>query len=420
MKSTLLILFTFLLIATIKAQGPTLTSADLIKPGDIFSYQYAQAGGIGQVTTGANKTWDYSALVDSNAAEIDSFVTPAATPYPTLFPGANLAFIADTSGFAYYTTSSSGVNAIGEIFGTDTIEFLSPLTVLHYPFSYGSVFGDSIVEVLHTGAINDSLKVIDTLFATGYGTLKIPGATYTNVLQIKTSETVTFLSLPIPATPSVSYAYFTPGNPRALLQVDVDDDGTISDISYLKASVVVPITWISFTAKTFADQTQLNWQTASELNTNYFTVQRSTDGIHFTDLQQVKVSLQQTATRNYSDLDAQPADGKNYYRIKQTNKDGSYTYSTIVQVTFNKKSLITITPSLVHNEDLTLTTNNAKAATAQLYISSADGKLVMSRSLSIAQGPYSQPISISKLARGEYFITVESSEGKQTMRIVKE
>ncbi|MBP7558324.1 MAG: T9SS type A sorting domain-containing protein, partial [Chitinophagaceae bacterium] len=78
----------------------------------------------------------------------------------------------------------------------------------------------------------------------------------------------------------------------------------------------------------------LHWTTQTEINSDYFTVQHSTDGIHYSDLSRHTAAGQSVEKKEYSYTDNQVTDGIHYYRIRLTDKDGSQTYSPIRSVNF--------------------------------------------------------------------------------------
>lgn len=95
----------------------------------------------------------------------------------------------------------------------------------------------------------------------------------------------------------------------------------------------LPIELVSFTAQVNGNnQVMLNWLTAIEINNEYFTVERSADGINFTEVARVEGAGNSTVSKNYTTLDAAPANGINYYRLKQTDFDGAFEYSDLINV----------------------------------------------------------------------------------------
>lgn len=99
------------------------------------------------------------------------------------------------------------------------------------------------------------------------------------------------------------------------------------------ASLPAPVTLVNFTAEYVKTNTvALNWSTASEINNHYFTVQRSVDGIHFTDVLTVAGVGNSSQVLWYDAMDNNALAGISYYRLKQTDFDGTFSYSQIVKV----------------------------------------------------------------------------------------
>src|SRR6185436_3568977 len=93
-----------------------------------------------------------------------------------------------------------------------------------------------------------------------------------------------------------------------------------------------PIELIYFDAKLAEGHVELSWATATELNNDFFTVERSADGTHFEEVLRKPGAGNSTVTLYYSDFDEMPLHGYSYYRLKQTDYDGHYTYSEIKTV----------------------------------------------------------------------------------------
>lgn len=107
----------------------------------------------------------------------------------------------------------------------------------------------------------------------------------------------------------------------------------------------VPIILSSFDAiVTQAHTVNLNWTTASEINNDYFTIEKSLDGESYMASADVKGSGNTTTPRHYSYEDRQPVTGRSYYRLKQTDFDGTFTYSKAVMVDYEgpKNPVLTI------------------------------------------------------------------------------
>ena len=95
---------------------------------------------------------------------------------------------------------------------------------------------------------------------------------------------------------------------------------------------ILPIQLISFNAMVKNKTVELKWSTASEKNNDIFTVEKSEDGIEFTPVLVVRGAGNSETLLNYSATDISPSGGISYYRLKQTDFDGRFSYSSIVAV----------------------------------------------------------------------------------------
>ncbi len=70
----------------------------------------------------------------------------------------------------------------------------------------------------------------------------------------------------------------------------------------------------------------LKWQTASEVNNNYFTIERSDDGVKWNSLRDIPGKGTYNGVSTYQTIDQNPLFGKSYYRLKQTDYSGDFQY----------------------------------------------------------------------------------------------
>lgn len=114
----------------------------------------------------------------------------------------------------------------------------------------------------------------------------------------------------------------------------------------------LPVTLINFKASKVNSNIQLQWQTATEINNKGFYIQRSFDGIHFSNIgfaASKAVGGNSTLTLNYTFTDNKPG-SKNYYRLQQTDKDGKTSYSSIVQMNIASSETVQLFPNPVKDK----------------------------------------------------------------------
>jgi len=97
----------------------------------------------------------------------------------------------------------------------------------------------------------------------------------------------------------------------------------------------LPIELLNFNAVKNNNKVDINWQTISETQNDYFTVERSKDGINFETVSIVKGSSDSKNIIDYSETDFTPYNGISYYRLKQTDINGKFTYSKMVAVNYH-------------------------------------------------------------------------------------
>jgi hypothetical protein len=98
---------------------------------------------------------------------------------------------------------------------------------------------------------------------------------------------------------------------------------------------VLPIELTSFSATATDFGVDVNWQTATEINNDYFVIERSKDAVSFTEVARVQGVGNSIESNDYSITDESPYNGMNYYRMRQTDFDGTTSFSQIVGVEFN-------------------------------------------------------------------------------------
>ena len=82
-----------------------------------------------------------------------------------------------------------------------------------------------------------------------------------------------------------------------------------------------------FSAEAFKEKVRLHWSTAFEVNNDYFSLERSTDGNSWSTIKTIKGSGNSSTLTKYETFDENPVVGNSYYCIKQTDIDGKFTYS---------------------------------------------------------------------------------------------
>ncbi len=173
----------------------------------------------------------------------------------------------------------------------------------------------------------------------------------------------------------------------------------------------LPIILLNFNAKLTDHKTvELIWNVASELNNDYYTIERSVDGINYEEVIQIKGRGNCNTHRAYSTIDETPLSGICYYRLKQTDFDGKSTYYKPIHLELkeNTKGHAIYPNPLFNDEELFLKTIANSDKTIQLTIMDVMGKTICSNTLSLKKG-YNQLKAFSAdcgLTSGLYSVVI--------------
>lgn len=187
----------------------------------------------------------------------------------------------------------------------------------------------------------------------------------------------------------------------------------------------LPIKLIYFNAKLKNDIVKIDWGTASELNNDYFTVERSSDGINFDELLRKRGAGNNTFKLNYSDEDLHPLTGYSYYRLKQTDYDGHYSYSDIEIVNYNLKpgdgdelQIISIAPN-PFTESFNLNFSSKSIATVDILLVNSSGQTVTKDKVHTTEGFNTYQFSNKyNLNKGIYFVYLLGSDQKIIQKVI--
>ena len=176
-------------------------------------------------------------------------------------------------------------------------------------------------------------------------------------------------------------------------------------------SGTLPVSLINFAAYKQNATVKLSWQSQNEISFSRYDVEKSKDGISFTSIGTVN-ALHGSLTNTYSLIDNAPAHGYNFYRLKQINADGQFTYSKIIKVDFSKQLLVTITPNPARDYINVNTSDLIK----EIRLLGLDGKLI-NKWTNISG---ITTLNISNLVAGVYIVKMITANEVQSQKIIKE
>jgi hypothetical protein len=187
--------------------------------------------------------------------------------------------------------------------------------------------------------------------------------------------------------------------------------GTIDDYNgiwtLMDDSNPLPIELLAFSATCQNDRTEIQWTTASETNNNFFTVERSADASSFEVVKTIPGSSNSNYIISYNTTDDKPLAGTSYYRLKQTDYDGSSKYSNIISVSCGgAEDDLNITFATTDAQgNINLSVNAPHGGNYIINVIDAVGKTLMSKTANFGKGNNALSLD-AKVAAGIYFISI--------------
>ncbi len=316
-------------------------NAYLVKNGVILAKTTVGVDGIFKFTNVPSAT-GYTVMISSTPANIGE-PTPATTlPYPWVITGEYI---------GTPNTGNSGNDGISETFNVANTD----ITHVNFGIERPSTPLDGLCpSVTNPGgtvqSADASEKFTGTDFDGGFVTHIIITGFPVRAKSLVVNGTFYLADDPIWATTGIKVPTTESGIPLQVITVDpAEEGGTTVIIPYINVDnagvnsptsatvtlpfeVPLPVKLISFEALKAEADILLNWSTAEESNSNFFVIERSTDGHQWADLGIIWSSKNSKAVQRYQFRDTNPAFGKNLYRLKMVDQDESFAYSRMVVV----------------------------------------------------------------------------------------
>jgi hypothetical protein len=187
----------------------------------------------------------------------------------------------------------------------------------------------------------------------------------------------------------------------------------------------LPVTLTYLNAACQEEKVNITWQTASELNADYFAVERSTDGYDWSVLGTVRAGGNSTSTLNYQWLDRNPTRSiTSYYRLRQVDFDGVQELYGPISVTCEGNPAVfelEIFPNPAETSATVLVSWNGATEEATLLITDMTGKTASSNTIQLKNGTNLHQIDLTNLSKGIYnFSLIVKGEIQNSEKIIKQ
>ena len=187
----------------------------------------------------------------------------------------------------------------------------------------------------------------------------------------------------------------------------------VDGFDFCIADLLLPVELASIDGSLEDDAIMLHWSTASELNSDYFEVQRSIDGKHFERIGQVVAQGFSNGLFDYEFMDGYPGFGPNYYRLKQVDLDGDYEFSEIVVVEYISAEFQVFPNPADHY--ILIQTEEMDERVFEVFDMS--GRKI--KSVSTPYGQYRIVIDLNDLQAGAYYVKESSSKSAKSQMFFK-
>lgn len=191
---------------------------------------------------------------------------------------------------------------------------------------------------------------------------------------------------------------------------NVNVDGFIAALNPTCFSTPLPVEWLFFSGEQAGDVNLLRWETATEINNDYFSVQRSITGVNFENIGTVSAAGNSTQAISYFFTDIHPMKGVNYYRLQQTDFNGSATLSNIIAI--NNKDNETYPVFILPASDFILI--------SQMVPAGFEIEIINTLGETILKSGEKRNINVSRLPGGIYFLNLKWENKFHTQKFIRQ
>jgi len=174
----------------------------------------------------------------------------------------------------------------------------------------------------------------------------------------------------------------------------------------------LPVSLLQFKGELQNEQVLLNWSTATEINNSKFIIERTTDLSYWNEIGEVKGARNSTSINNYQFIDFSAPAGIVYYRLRQVDIDGQFTFSEVISINLNKDQ-VTIAPNPFEDHFIIYTNMSSPVA---IQIQDVLGKVLYNENRSEERG---EIVIHPDLPPGTYFLTLQSDDWIEQKKIIR-
>lgn len=201
------------------------------------------------------------------------------------------------------------------------------------------------------------------------------------------------------------------GNAGAFCNFDISATNTIP----------LPIELTNFDAKEINGSVSLSWTTATEINNDYFTIEKTKDGEIFEVVGLIDGAGNSQMINSYFSKDDSPFKGTSYYRLSQTDYDGTTTQSNLVAVKIASSfGDLTVYPNPIEQTGYLSFNSNIESNIIDVTIYDVSGRNITSSKFIANKGANKFKLDSKELPQGMYFLTIENGNESENIKFIKD
>jgi hypothetical protein len=183
-------------------------------------------------------------------------------------------------------------------------------------------------------------------------------------------------------------------------------------------TVVLSVNWVSFSGEVAGNNINLQWKFADSKQNDHFEIERSADGENFSSIGSLSENNNSAdGNISFAFADGNPVNGINYYRIKQVDIDGTYSYSQIIQISFHSSfSGIRLLSNPVNNNTLVIE-NPDQQMIKEISIIDLTGRIIDRKNFQSQNT--SLQFNLNNITSGYYFMQVNTNAKTVSIPFVK-
>ncbi len=222
------------------------------------------------------------------------------------------------------------------------------------------------------------------------------------------------------AFPAWSNTTDSPTPPEVGLGTWVDVSGFCGTLTQIDGDVTLPVEFLSFTGRPSDKNVVLNWQTATETGSEKFEVETSRDGQRFQKIGEVAAAGTTSLQQDYSFLVNEPGVGTTYYRLKQMDLDGAFSYSGIIDINFNGsgESIGNFYPNPTSSGLVNISLSSEVTEELQVAVFDVTGKRVANQKRLVSEGGNALDFNFSSLNAGIYLVKLGNGATSVTRKLI--